>query len=207
MVTVESSPQVTHKPLTKEGEEIVGRFVEKCRDYYRQNIDPIMQKHAELQKTIAEADRNIAQARAIKAESQQRLIEIGKEQQVILTKMFQSIFNSKNRLPVEVIDVLFNKYLADGSLTVEETDEGKSYARVNSMRAITRYITDDNSVTMCDFRPFKGEIYDVPTLAEYLKTSRITAIAFNDGISGDAKKSLAEAVAARNGGLKIRYYP
>jgi hypothetical protein len=74
------------------------------------------------------------------------------------------------------------------------------------MRAITRYLDDHSDVKACDFRAFKTEVDDIPTLAEYLKNSTVRAIAFKSGIQEEAKASLAEAVATRNGGLKVQYF-
>jgi len=123
-----------------------------------------------------------------------------------LTRQFYSIFNGKKTISVEEINALFNKYLADGSLTVEKSNEGKSYAKLNSMRAVTRYLDDHPDVKACDFRCLKTQVQDIPALADYLKKSTIKAIAINSGIPADAKTSLAEAVAARKGGLKVQYF-
>ena len=106
---------------------------------------------------------------------------------------------------INCIDALFNTYLADRSLSVEETTEGASYPKINSMRSITQYLDDHLNVKICELRPFKTEICDIPTLAEYLKHFTVKLAGIKNGISDDAKASLAEAVAARNGGLKAQY--
>jgi len=132
--------------------------------------------------------------------------KIAKEKQNILTKQFYSIFHGKNPLPIEKIEVVFNTYLSDQSLTVESSIEGKSYSKLNSMVAVTKYLNDNPNIKTVDFRILKAEINDIPTLAEYLTKSNIKAIAINSGISSQAKESLNIAVKARNGGLKIQYF-
>ena len=57
---------------------------------------------------------------------------------------------------------------------------------------------------MCNFKPFKAEVYDVKFLAESTKSScSINAIGINRNISN--KESLDEAVRVRNGGLRVQY--
>jgi hypothetical protein len=96
--------------------------------------------------------------------------------------------------------------LADGSLTVEKSAEGTSFGRINSMKPVKQYLDDHPKVQACDFRTFKTEIRDIPSLVDYLKTSTVKAIALKNGISEDDKASLDEAKAARNGGLIVRYF-
>lgn len=165
------------------------------------------QQMQELNKEIAKAKEMQAKGKAMQAQGLQGLKKVAQDRQDILTKMFHSIFNGKKSLPIEEISNLFETYLSDGSLTVEETMEGKSYAKINSMRAVTLYLDNNPNVKTCNFMSFKGEVYDIPALAEYLAKSscRITAIGINKNISAEAKKSLAEAIAARNGGLKVQY--
>lgn len=55
------------------------------------------------------------------------------------------------------------------------------------------------------------QVYDIPTLDEFLKTSPLKAVAFKADISEVAKAKLAEAVAARatDAGavsLKVQYF-
>jgi hypothetical protein len=144
---------------------------------------------------IAELDREIANAQAMKTEAA-RLAKIG------LTKMFYAIFNGKNPIPADKIDTVFNTYLSDKSLTIAEET---SRPTINSMRAVTQYLTDHPDVKGCDFRAFKTDIKDLPTLAEFLKTSKVQAIALSSGISAEAKAKLDEAIAARNRGLRVQY--
>ena len=146
-----------------------------------------------------------AEGRAMQVSAQNKLQKVAKDRQNILTKQFYSIFNGKQQLPIEDIDVLFNTYLADCSLSVEKSSSGASYSKINSMRSITQYLDDHPNVKICDLRPFKTEICDIPTLAEYLKHSTVKLVGIKNGIPDDAKASLAEAVAARNGGLKVQY--
>jgi hypothetical protein len=130
---------------------------------------------------------------------------ITKERQDILTKQFYSIFN-KQPLPLEKIDSIFKTYLADGSLTVEKSKEGISYPRINSMTPVIRYLDDNPDVPTLDFRSFKSEVHDVKTLAVKLKNSTIRAIAIKKCIPEEAKASLADVVAIRNGTLKVQYF-
>ena len=202
------------RPLTKTEEEQLLRAYEES---YQQNVAPIAkvyhEKLSQLRQTIEQADRNIEEAdrnieeadRGI-AQSRERQRQLAKEKLVVLTGIFYSIFNGKNPIPADEVNALFETYLSDGSLTVGETSEGKSYPKINSMRAITRYIDDHPTVKMCDFRPFKTEISDIATLADYLKKSNVRAIALNSGIPTDAKTLLSEAIASRSGGLKVQYF-
>ena len=137
---------------------------------------------------------------------QQKLQKVAKDKQDILTKMFYGIFNGKKKIPLEEIDTVFNTYLADASLSIEKTKEGKSFPKINSMRAVIRYLKEHQEVSSCDFSTFKTEINDVSSLAEYLKNSKVTVITLKKAIPEAAKASLAEAVAARNGGLKVQYF-
>ena len=195
------------RPLTKTEEEQLLRAYEES---YQQNVAPIAkvyhEKLSQLRQTIEQADRNIEEADRGIAQSRERQRQLAKEKLVVLTGIFYSIFNGKNPIPADEVNALFETYLSDGSLTVGETSEGKSYPKINSMRAITRYIDDHPTVKMCDFRPFKTEISDIATLADYLKKSNVRAIALNSGIPTDAKTLLSEAIAARSGGLKVQYF-
>ena len=195
------------RPLTKTEEEQLLRAYEES---YQQNVAPIAkvyhEKLSQLRQTIEQADRNIEEADRGIAQSRERQRQLAKEKLVVLTGIFYSIFNGKNPIPADEVNALFETYLSDGSLTVGETSEGKSYPKINSMRAITRYIDDHPTVKMCDFRPFKTEISDIATLADYLKKSNVRAIALNSGIPTDAKTLLSEAIASRSGGLKVQYF-
>ena len=128
-----------------------------------------------------------------------------------MTEMFYTIFKGKTDpaskdLPAQEINRLFQAYLADGSFSAGSSPEGEAYCRINSMRPVTKYLKDHPNVALCDFRPFKAEIYDIPTLAEYLKHSKVKGIALKKSVSEEAKASLAAAVVARNGGLKVQYF-
>jgi hypothetical protein len=171
-------------------------------------------KEAEEGRKEAEAGRRKAEeGRAMQAAASQKLAlaekglqEVAKERQNILTKQFYSIFNGKKELPVDEIVALFNTYLADGSLTVEKNAEGKSYPKINSMRAVTHYLTDHPNVKICDFRLFKdkGAINEIPIFAEFLKKSTVKLVGFKSSISEDDIASLDKAKTARNGELKVQ---
>lgn len=175
---------------------------------------------AERQKLVEEGKRKIqsgqakiehaqllkAEAQQLREEAQQERAAIAKERQDILTKMFYGIFNKQN-LPVETANTIFTTYLADASLSMEKTDKGESFAKINSMNGVIKYLTDHPNTKACDFRHFEAAVNDIPTLAESLKKSSVKAIAFQKGIpvSEAAKASLDEAIAARKGGLKVQY--
>jgi hypothetical protein len=95
--------------------------------------------------------------------------------------------------------------LATGALTFEQA-EGKNYPQINSMPAVTQYLSDHPDIKICDFRVFETHATDIPILAEHLKKSQIKAVAFDTNIPDIAKASLADAVAARSGGLKVQYF-
>ncbi len=80
----------------------------------------------------------------------------------------------------------------------------RSYQQLQQPFPIHQNEDYHSDVKTCDFRSFKSDVNDTPTLAEYLKKSTVKAIAFKNGIPEDAKASLAEAV--RKGGLKIQYF-
>ncbi len=142
-----------------------------------------------------------------KEEIKKEIIEIKEKKteidKKILTTMFYAIFN-KDSLSPEQVDTLFNTYLSDGSLTVEVENRMVSI-RINSMKPVIRYLFNNQHVQMCNFKSFKAKVLDIPTLAQFLKTSKVTAIGLNSGIPDNAKTSLAEAVAARKGTLKVFY--
>jgi hypothetical protein len=166
----------------------------------REELD---KKSEELAKRGEEAKTMQAEGRAMKAAGLKGLEEVAKKRQDLLTKQFYTIFN-KTPLPIEEIDTLFKTYLADGSLTTEKSPAG-SYPKINSMKAVIRYLDDHPDIKTCNFLIFKTAVHDIPTLADYLKKSTIKAIGLNSGIPNDAKASLAEAVNARNGSLKVQY--
>ena len=141
------------------------------------------------------------------AEVDRKLQEALAKEKNIIIKMFHGIFNGKKPLPVEEVDSLFSTYLADGSITVEMISE-KNRLKLNSMKAIIRYLDDHPGVKACDFRSFRGEVHDVKTLADYLAQSSCTikAIGIDRKISDEAQSSLAEVVKAKNGALKVQYF-
>ena len=157
-------------------------------------------------KKIEAADKEIEAARK-KFEAADKQIALAKKnRQEKLIKQFFSIFNGKASPSEETINNIFNTYLADGSLSVEKSLEGNSYPKINSMKAVTKYLDNNPSIKACDFRSFETEVHDIPTLAEYLKTSTVKAIALKSQIPEAAKESLTTAVVARNGGLKVQYF-
>jgi hypothetical protein len=153
----------------------------------------------------ASAQAKLAEADRLKQEAAREKLEIAKQRQDLLTKKFHSIFN-KTPLSSEDVDALFKKYLADGSFTFEKSQEGKSFPQINTMKSVAQYLSDHPDIRVCDFRVFKTAVYDIPVLAAFLKKSTVKAVALNSGIPAEAKASLADAVAARNGSLKVQYF-
>jgi hypothetical protein len=135
---------------------------------------------------------------------EQMIAESKRRLQNIICKRFFKIFNPKGELTAEQIDALSKKYLLDQSFSAEG-EPGKSFIRINSTLLIIQYLTDNPTTKVCDLRSFKGEVNDLPALADFLKTSSLKLIAVNKAIPEAGKQKLAEAVAARNGGLKIQW--
>ena len=173
-------------------------------------IDENNKKFDEINKKFDENNKKIDENNKKFAENN-REIKVAQEMQLSgLTKTFYTVFKSKTDpaakdLPAQEIDRLFQIYLADGSLSIEKPSEGPVYSRINSMKAVAKYLDDHPKVSTCNFTAFKTEVHDVPTLTEYLKHSTVRLVVFRTGISEEAKAGLAEAVAARKGGLKVQY--
>jgi len=208
------------QPLKLSPEQLESHLVE----FKKQLLDDLLtQKAEELQEdskeSFAKAAQHSAESARLKESSQIKLAEAArlaakaeKEGQEALTKQFWSIFNGKNPLPAEKIDAVFQTYLADRSLTVEETSEGKGFGRINSMSSVIKYLQANPLTKLCDFRTFKTEVNDVGTLADFLKTPAafaIKGVAFKSGIAEIAKEKLAEAAADRattKSPLKVQYF-
>ena len=168
----------------------------------------------EADKKIAETDREIELAKQGFREQEQKnqqhdqkiqqhdqkIQQLDKDIERIVTKRFLKIFNVQGEKPVEEIDNLFKKYLADGSFVVIE-DPNNAHVKIKSTKPLIQYIKDHPGTKLCDLRAFKAEVYDLPTLADYLKDSGVSVklIALNNGVSSEGKQSLAEAIKARNG--------
>ena len=176
-------------------------------------INEALNTMADAQRKIEEADRKIELAKQGFREQEQKiqqhdqkLQQIGKDLEALMTQKFLRIFNITKEIPAQEIDELFKKYLADGSLTIIK-DLGNAYVRINSTKPIVQYLKDHPGNKVCDLRGFKREVYGLPTLADYLKDSGVSVklIALNNGVSSEGKQSLAEAIKARNGDLKVQY--
>jgi hypothetical protein len=158
------------------------------------------------------SQQHLAEAARLKESSEKKFAQVEKSRREILTKEFWSIFNGKNYPSQDQYGEIFATYLADRSLTNEETPDGKSFGRINSMNSVIKYLKDHPLTKMCDFRHFKAEVNDVETLADFLKTPdayAVKALAFKTAISEIAKQKLAEAVSARSSTsspLKVQYF-
>ena len=215
------------KPAKLSSEEMEVWLVEFKKDF----LNDLMQADAARLKESAE--KRFTEAARLKESSQQHLSDAArlkesaekhfaeaerwktqaeKEGLDALTKQFWSIFNGKDPIPQERYSEVFNTYLADRSLTVEETVDGKAFGRINSMNSVIKYLQANPLTKTCDFRHFKTEVNDVETLAEFLQTPAayaIKGVAFKKGISEIAKNQLAAAASARastNFPLKVQYF-
>lgn len=160
-----------------------------------------------LGQEIQEMREKANQMKANRETAQAKLAAVAKEKQAMMTKMFYAIFNGNKPLLGGEIQTVFDKYLVNGELTIEKSPQNKSFVRINSMNAVIAYLEDNPLCKKLDFRLFKTEIYDIPTLLEYLKKPVIGTVYFNNNISEEAKLSLSEVVTARNDGLKVQYFP
>jgi hypothetical protein len=172
-----------------------------------QELQEARQRQAEARQMQAEGRQMQAEGRQMQAEGRQMRVEARQRQMNTLVTLFHQIFHgNKQEVPADQINTLFSKYLADGAISFEKE---KRCFKLNYMKGVVSYLKDNSNVTQCDFRCFKTEISDIPTLAEYLKESKVKAIALNSGISEQAKLSMNEAVAARastSTPLKVCYY-
>ena len=194
------------KPAKLSSEEMEVWLVEFKKDL----LNDLMQADAARLKESAE--KHFAEAARLKESAEKKLAQAEKEGLDALTKQFWSIFNGKDPIPQERYSEVFNTYLADRSLTVEETVDEKAFGRINSMNSVIKYLQANPLTKTCDFRHFKTEINDVETLAEFLQTPAayaIKGVAFKKGISEIAKNQLAAAASARASTdflLKVQYF-
>jgi len=195
--------------LSNKKDELVKRSEElnKQEGFLDKTIVSLDKKIETLAKQGEESDKRIAEGTAMQMEAEKKLQEIAQKRLDALTQQFIGIFD-KTPLSADETKAQFNKYLAgNNSLTVEKSRDG-SYAKINSMGAVFNYLKDHPNIKSLDFRSFKTAVDDISTLATYLKTSTtVIGVAFKDAISKDAKKDLDEAVAARDGKLKVKYFP
>ena len=156
---------------------------------------------------IAKKDEIIAQADATLANIDQKLDKVAKAKQDMLTKLFFGIFNG-TPCPAEEVDRLFDTHLRQSqSLVLEKSPAGKSIPKLKSMTAITSYLDGHPNVNSCNFKHLQGEVHDIPTFVEYLKkpTCNVKQITISHNIPKESKLKLDEAVAAKNGTLRVQY--
>jgi hypothetical protein len=170
-------------------------------------INQVCHELVESKKRDDEARRKVEAAQVKIDAADVKIISARAKQVSGLTKIFYAIFYAKKAIPVNEIETIFNTYLVNRSLSVKKTAEG-AYPRMNSMEGVTKFLADHPDVQVCDFKFFKAELHDVSTLCNYLKiNSTVTKIIVKNNIAEDAKKSFAEAVAARKGQLTVEYLP
>jgi hypothetical protein len=171
-----------------------------------QTLEALAIEKEEADKKIAGAQAMKAEAQAMKAKGDAILAEVAKQRLDALTQQFIGIFD-KTPLSADEINAQYHKYLAGNNhLTVEKAEDG-SYSKINSMGAVIHYLKDHPNTKFLDFRSFKAAVEDVSTLSNYLKTAlTVTVVGFKECISNDSKKDLDQAVAVRDGTLKVRYF-
>jgi hypothetical protein len=167
----------------------------------------IDQRIEERSKKIEERSKKIEERSKKIEERSKKIEEQTKTRQALVARQFYGIFSREAKsLTPEEISQIFKDYLTDGSLSFEHPAEGQSYPQMNSMKAVTKFLADHPEFKTCNFRVFQDKVFDITTLTEFLKKSEIKAIGMSNNISQQAKDSLANAVAARNGGLKVQYF-
>jgi hypothetical protein len=134
-----------------------------------------------------------------------KLQQLAIEEKNFITRAFYTTFYGKKPVPTEQIDTIFSTYLADGAISI---DKAKNSLKVNSMKPFIRYIDEHKeNIKLLNFKPYKTEVYDAKTLADYVAQSScsIRIIGFNHNIPNTTKEALEEAAKARPG-LKIQYF-
>jgi DNA repair exonuclease SbcCD ATPase subunit len=204
------SSELTEKrsELTERRSELTERRSEltERRSELTERRSELTERRSELTERRSELTEKRSELEQKGNELNKTLNDLNLKRQELVVKQFYSIFHGKKPVPPEEISILFQTYLAQKALTFEQA-EGKNYPQLNSMPAVTKYLTDRSDIKSCDFRVFETHVAGIPILAEYLKKSSIKAVAFNENIPSSAKADLAEAVAARKGGLKVQYFP
>lgn len=193
--------------VTHISEEEKRKIAEEAQKMAMARVQPqlevLYKKIAEHDIKLAESDFRLKELKEKKTAADAKLAE---SIRLMLTEQFYLIFPNQPPFPKDRQEFIYSNYLADGSISTEASAAGGVCFKIRLMTVI-RYLSNNLHLQKCDFRPFKAEIYDIPAFAEFLKTSRVTAVAFQNSISADAKAKLAEAVAARKGTLTVRYFP
>ncbi len=154
----------------------------------------------EKSKNIIEKSKNIIAENQNIIAAKQEEIKAGDEslalmEKNLLAKNLFKIFSLE--LPEAEYQTIYHRYLADGAMTIENTENGKHY-QINSMKPIISYLSEHPEVAKLNFKPFKSHIYDVPAFAEFLKTNAsVKLIGICADIAAEARKALDEAVAVR----------
>lgn len=197
LLGVTSFPQGFASFTTTEEQQFKKEIREALSPYARQLLD--------LKNKEKEIDQRIAASKLRQAAAEEKLKVLAKEDKNLITEAFYEIFHGRDPLPVEEIDTIFQKYLSDGSISIESTPE-KSILKLNSMKAVTRYLDDHPGIKLCNFRSFHNEVQGVGTLAKYLAQSSctVTAVGINSHISAEDKESLNKAKQQRSS-LRIKY--
>ena len=190
----------------KEGSKKIEEGSKKTEEGQKK-IEEGSKKIEEGQKKIEESQRLRTEGQKKIEEADKRMAAVIKGRQDILTKQFWAIFNGKTLLATEKCQDVFGTYLADGSFSVEKNSAGSSYLKINSMKPVIKYLSENPETPTCNFTAFKKEVNDVGTLAEFLKTAKVAEVILNGSISKDDKDLFAAAQTARasTAPLKIVY--
>jgi hypothetical protein len=192
----------TFIPLTPEEKVIARQILQKefrpILTAYVEQMMVLKNKDAEGDRMIIEGDRKIA-------EGDRKIAEGQRGQKIALVTIFYRIFyGNKKPVPAGQIDSLFSTYLADGSISFEKS---KDCFKLGSMKGVISYLKSHPEIKQCNFSVFKTEIYDIPTLSEYLVQNSCTvkAIGIKRNIPKDAEESLARVIIKRPD-FKVQYF-
>jgi hypothetical protein len=189
--------------LTDEERQQLKEEVKGALSPYAVQMLNLKKEEKEIDQRIQEIDQKITASKLRQAAAEQKIKKIENDKKNLIVKAFYGIFNGKNPLPREEVDTIFQKYLSDGSISLEKGPE-TCIIKLNSMKAVTHYLDDHPNVKICNFRPF--EAHDIKTLAEYLAQSscQVTGIGISRNISIEEKESLDKAM-QRRPSLKVTY--
>lgn len=162
----------------------------------------------DAEKLSQSSKQHLAEATSLEASAQKIHAKAEELSNEILTKKFCAIFN-----PPEKDPQVFTKYSVSGSITLEKTNDTR-YPKIHSLVPVIQYLKEHHNTKACNFIDFKTEINDeaVASFAKFLateSTSVLRGVAFHSGISEAAKRSLADAAAARatkGFPLKVQYF-
>lgn len=123
----------------------------------------------------------------------------------LLMKMFYECFHDKKMIPTppdEQLDLLFQEYGSDRSITADRNLEGKTIPKIHSTVPFVRYLERHQNIAILNLSGFKGEVHDVGPLADYLVTSNVSEVNGCKNIP-EAEKILLKEAQNKNPNLYI----